>query len=70
MYPQANSRFPHRFNQDGSYDSICPMCLVTVVTVRNEAELDRHEQAHDCDPIRLYQFDKNQIHSNSTDFLR
>jgi len=47
--------FPHRLNPDGSYDSICTVCLATVATVRKEEQLYPSELAHLCDPLRLYQ---------------
>lgn len=41
-------KFPHRHNRDGSYDSICSRCLVTVATSYKESELLAHEQKHVC----------------------
>jgi len=55
MLSTASRKFPHRHNVDGSYDSICPVCLATVATVRREEQLQREESVHVCDPIRLYQ---------------
>ena len=55
MVHQFQSNFPHRFNADGSYDSICTLCHLTVATVKIEDDLARHEQGHVCNPIRLYQ---------------
>jgi len=49
MGPQKPAlKFPHRHNRDGSYDSICSRCFVTVATSYNEAELLAHEQKHVC----------------------
>jgi hypothetical protein len=36
-------------------DSICSDCLVTIASAKDEDELARLEQAHVCDPVRLYQ---------------
>jgi hypothetical protein len=36
-------------------DSICSECLVTIASSKEEQELTRHESAHACDPVRLYQ---------------
>jgi hypothetical protein len=47
-------KFPHRHNSDGSYDSICTACFVTVASVRGEELLRAHELAHVCDPVNLY----------------
>jgi hypothetical protein len=55
MHAATGNLFPHRSNQDGTYDSICTMCLLTIATVSAEAELARHEREHACNPIRLYQ---------------
>ena len=41
-------RFPHSTNRDGTIDSICPRCFMTVATSRNEADLDRMELLHEC----------------------
>jgi hypothetical protein len=60
MLPTASQKFPHRHNLDGSYDSICTVCLATVATVRREEQLRREESAHVCDPIRLYQVGQSQ----------
>jgi hypothetical protein len=51
-------RFAHRFNENGSYDSICTGCLLTLSTAKTEADLAQHERSHVCDPIRLYQLDE------------
>jgi hypothetical protein len=47
-YEQEES-FSHRFNQDGSIDSICRRCFATVATVKSESELKRPEKDHVCD---------------------
>ena len=48
MVHQYRPNFPHRFNADGSYDSICTLCHVAIATVRIEAELSQHEHNHKC----------------------
>jgi hypothetical protein len=40
--------FPHRLNQDGSYDSICLRCCSTIATARLASELDEFDLAHTC----------------------
>jgi hypothetical protein len=41
--------FPHRLNQNGTFDSICPKCFVTVANAIHEADLARFERCHVCD---------------------
>jgi len=55
MHAATGNLFPHRSNNDGTYDSICTRCLVTIATVTAESELASHERDHACNPIRLYQ---------------
>lgn len=42
--------FAHRYNPNGTCDSICPRCFQTIATVRDEAQLPRIESQHVCDP--------------------
>jgi hypothetical protein len=42
------STFPHRYNKDGSWDSICPQCFLTVATRSTEDELRKDEREHQC----------------------
>jgi hypothetical protein len=47
----ANERdFSHRHNPDGSVDSICRECFVTVAKAQDESELYRAERFHTCNP--------------------
>jgi hypothetical protein len=45
--------FVHRSNADGTTDSFCRKCLITVASSPWEAELERAERKHQCDPIQL-----------------
>ena len=45
--------FVHRINKDGSIDSFCRKCLITVASSQWEAELERAESKHGCDPLQL-----------------
>ena len=45
--------YPHRRNEEGSYDSICRECFATVVRGKEESELSAYEEAHICDPIHM-----------------
>lgn len=40
--------FPHRLNKDGSYDSICRHCFMTVASHVSEPELEPLEYEHRC----------------------
>jgi hypothetical protein len=46
-------RFPHRHNEDGSWDSICPKCFLTVAREELETELEAEEKAHICKGLDL-----------------
>ena len=52
------SEFPHRSNKDGTIDSICPHCYVTIGRATWEADLDRMESEHVCNPQRLLHFQR------------
>jgi hypothetical protein len=45
--------FPHRKNPDGSWDSICGRCFLTIATKPDETDLKAAEDAHDCDALAL-----------------
>jgi len=45
--------YPHRHNEDGSYDSICTTCYATVASSWEETALAEHESAHTCDSALL-----------------
>jgi len=44
-------QFPHRHNTDGSFDSICPRCVITIATAMDESDLSHSEAIHECDPV-------------------
>ena len=48
--------FPHRANEDGTFDSICPSCYVTVAHQRREADLEAFERRHICDEWLLERY--------------
>jgi hypothetical protein len=50
--------FPHRHNANGTHDSICTKCFVTVATAKNEPELEGHESAHVCNPVDVSRFSR------------
>lgn len=41
--------FPRRRNDDGTIDSICPICYRTVAHETNPAKLTEMEHAHVCE---------------------
>ena len=45
--------FPHRINSDGTIDSICNHCFVTVGTSTTESDLELFESSHVCEPARV-----------------
>lgn len=45
--------FVRRPKSDGTTDSICTRCFLTVATATWEADLDSAEQGHECNPWRL-----------------
>jgi hypothetical protein len=51
--------FPHRMNKDGTIDSVCPRCFVTIGCSTWEADLDRMEAAHVCESSRLNSFNQH-----------
>lgn len=56
-YAKQNE-FPRRHNHDGTIDSICPHCFVTVGTSTWESDLDRMEAVHVCEATRLKHFEE------------
>lgn len=45
-----DSAYSHRFRPDGSIESICYRCLMTIGTVTREADLEFLERNHVCNP--------------------
>jgi len=46
-------KFSHRQNSDGTVDSICHECFVTVAKARRETDLSTNEHLHCCNPAVL-----------------
>jgi hypothetical protein len=53
-------QFVHRLNDDGTIDSICRECFLTVATASSGYELEREEQKHRCDSRLLERYKKLQ----------
>jgi hypothetical protein len=56
MLQVEHLKYPHRTNPDGTIDSICPCCYVTIGTSVWETDLERLEVLHVCDPEQLEYF--------------
>ena len=48
-----HSSFTRRLNDDATIDSICPRCFATVGPCLLEADLEKAEQDHVCNPWRV-----------------
>ena len=55
-------QFTHRLNDDGTIDSICRECFITVANAKSGAALEREEQRHRCDASLLERYKKVQKH--------
>jgi hypothetical protein len=49
MAAEPNTFYPHRRNGDGTFDSICPKCFITVAHSDVEAELLAYDRVHVCE---------------------
>lgn len=49
MYLSDPSKFAHQTNPDGTFDSICLKCFITVHRGADEEDLDVSEYIHTCD---------------------
>lgn len=50
--------FVHRLNDDGTIDSICRHCFITIATTVSESVLEREERKHICDCWLLERYEK------------
>jgi hypothetical protein len=66
MHSAIRITYPHRHNQDGSFDSICTICFTTVATEENEAKLRLYEMAHVCNPVEVYRVSHGCLPRSST----
>jgi hypothetical protein len=49
----AETEYPHRRNRDGTWDSICKKCFLTVAHCKTESELAASEKTHVCNSSYL-----------------
>ena len=59
MAQASTLQFAHRLNKNGTIDSICRDCYITVATARRELELWRAECDHVCDSARLEYYEES-----------
>ena len=57
-------KYLHRLNDDGTIDSICRECFVTVATATSRSALDPEQQKHRCDPFLLERYKKIKSYKN------
>jgi hypothetical protein len=50
---QPNTKFIRRDNKDGTVDSVCRNCFVTIATARWKSDLEREESKHVCETYGL-----------------
>jgi hypothetical protein len=55
--------FFHRVNRDGTHDSICCGCYLTIGTTDVESSLESQEDAHVCDPLQQYMASQYAYHA-------
>ena len=48
MDTSSTAIFRHRHNPNGSWDSICMNCFLTVTNAKSEDDLLEPEKSHDC----------------------
>lgn len=51
-------QFIHRLNEDGTIDSICRDCFVTVANALSRSDLEPSEQQHRCEEVLLERYKK------------
>lgn len=57
-------QFIHRLNSDGTTDSICRECFITVANSGSNPGLKGAEQSHCCDPYLLERYKKARPYKN------
>lgn len=55
-------QFLHRLNDDGTIDSICRECFVTIATALSRGELQLEERKHHCEPELLERYKNHRPH--------
>jgi hypothetical protein len=60
MIPREFDPFVRHVHRDGTTDSICKYCFVTVCTSTWETELEHAERDHVCDPDTISRWKRMQ----------
>ena len=47
----GSSQYAHRLNHDGTLDSVCKLCYLTVARAFREIDLAQLEMRHVCQPV-------------------
>lgn len=55
MAHPENTTFHHRHRDNGTVDSICPHCYLTIAFAIEKQHVSLVEHIHECDPLRLSQ---------------
>lgn len=63
MGTSSAASFRHRHNPDGTWDSICMKCFLTVKTAAKEDDLEKSEKSHDC--MELLAIKTNEVDKDS-----
>jgi len=53
-------QFAHRINEDGTVDSICRECYMTIGTAASASGLESLERNHHCNPWLIERYKKLQ----------
>lgn len=55
-HPETTA-FHHKYHDNGTIDSICPRCYLTIASAIDKQHVSLVEHSHECDPVRLYQME-------------
>lgn len=61
--------FAHRYNRNGTIDSICKSCFATIATSNWEFALEQKELAHSCDPHTLERYHGREARNVTAPFV-
>ena len=64
MSSSAIDKFTHRQNEDGTFDSICLSCFLTVANAGSELQLEIFERRHVCDEMMLRHFEAMRVETS------
>lgn len=61
METSSPATFRHRHNPDGTWDSICVKCYLTVETTMLEEDLVGAERSHDCAELLAFKASRQSL---------